>query len=147
MRANARDVVSAVLFAGVLWGGLRTDLFLLPFADRRLLQNELASAADRVAPEYPAFLDEVAKRTQARATIALLFRSVDERAPWWYGYFRARYFLPDRDVLSVSGMDGALHPEYLDQARYVAAWGVPFEDSRFQTVWTGQGGQLAERRR
>jgi hypothetical protein len=48
-------------------------------------------------------------------------------------------------VLPVGGADGTPHPEYVDQARYVAIWGVAFEDTRFRVIWTGDGGQLAER--
>jgi hypothetical protein len=146
MPASARRILSALLFALILFGGLRRNLFVLPFSDRRPLQRELASAADRAAPQYPAFLEEVWRRTNPQASIALVFRPSSAYAPSWYAYFRARYFLLDRVVLPVIGIDGVPHPEHLDQALYVTGWGVDLADDRFQTIWRGNGGQLARRR-
>jgi hypothetical protein len=145
MPNRVRDALSVALVGLIFVAGLTRELFVLPFIDRTPLQRELEVAADRPAPQYPAFLEEVQRRTEPREPIALLFRAAQADAPWWYAYFRARYFLLDRVVLPVAGMDGLTHPEYLDQARLVAAWGVAFEDPRFRTVWQGSGGKLARR--
>jgi hypothetical protein len=145
MPNRVRDALSVALLGLILVGGLTRELFVLPFTDRKTLQRELEVAADRSAPQYPAFLEEVQRRTKPEEPIALLFRAAEGDAPWWYAYFRARYFLLDRLVLPVAGMDGLTHPEYLGQARSVAAWGIRFEDPRFRTVWQGSGGELARR--
>jgi len=146
MRVTARDIFAALAFALILLGGLRPELLVLVFADREPLRRELAMAADRASPEYPAFLGEISKQTQPNERVALLFRPAQGDAPPWYAYFRARYFLIDRIVLPVVDIDGVTHPEYLDRARYVASWGVRFEDARFETLWRGSGGELLRRR-
>jgi hypothetical protein len=146
MRVSARDIFAALAFALILLGGLRPELFVLVFADREPLRRELATAADRASPGYPAFLQEISKQTRPSEPIALLFRPTRGDAPAWYAYFRARYFLIDRVVLPVVDIDGVTHPEYLGRARYVAAWGVRFENAQFETLWRGSGGELLRRR-
>jgi hypothetical protein len=120
---------------------------VIVFSDRRPLQREIEGSADRSAPGYPDFLKEVWRRTRPGETILLLFRPAVGRPPSWYPYYRARYFLPDRIVRTIDAVRADQRTDPLDRVRYIAAWGTEFQESRFETIWNGSGGQLAERRR
>jgi hypothetical protein len=139
-------VLFACAFALVLFAGLQRDLFVIVFSDRRPLQQEIEGSPDRSAPGYPDFLKEVWRRTRPGETILLLFRPAQGRPPLWYPYYRARYFLPDRNVRTIDSRRTDPHAA-LDGVRYIATWGTDFAERGFETIWRGSGGQLAERRR
>jgi hypothetical protein len=145
--SNTRRALSAGAFALILLAGLQRDLFVILFSDRRPLQRAMESAVDQSAPGYPDFLKEVWRRTRPGETILLLFRPAQGQPPRWYPYYRARYFLPDRTVHTVDAIRADPHADPFDRVRYIAAWGIDFQESRFETIWRGSGGQLAERRR
>jgi hypothetical protein len=144
--SNTRRALSACAFALILLAGLQRDLFVIVFSDRRPLRREIESSVDQSAPGYPDFLKEVWRRTRPGDTILLLFRPAEGRPPRWYPYYRARYFLPDRIVRTIDERRTDLRTDPLDRVRYIAAWGTDIQESRFETIWRGSGGQLAGRR-
>jgi hypothetical protein len=143
--STARRVLGVCAFALILFGGLRRDLFVVVFADRRALQRELSGAADLRAPGYPDFLQEVWRRTERGQAILVLFRPASGRSPESYAYYRARYFLPDRvvDAIDLSRTDSRVGLP--GDSRYVAAWGIDLPQERYETIWRGSGGELARR--
>jgi hypothetical protein len=145
--SNTRRALSACAFALILLAGFQRDLFVIVFSDRRPLQRAIESVVDQSAPGYPDFLREVWRRTRPGETILLLFRPAQGQPPRWYAYYRARYFLPDRVVRTVDTVPSDPDTNPLDRVRYIAAWGTEIDESRFETIWRGSGGQLAERRR
>jgi hypothetical protein len=140
--SNIRRALSGCAFVLILLAGFQRDLFVIVFSDRGPLQQEIEGSADRSAPGYPDFLKEVWRRTRPGDTILILFRPAQGRPPVWYPYYRARYFLPDRVVRTIETSQA----DPLGEVRYIAAWGTDFQESRFETIWRGSGGQLAKRR-
>jgi hypothetical protein len=145
MAPVARQVFAALLFIGILLAGLRLDLLRLPFSDLTLLQQELADAADRAAPDYPQFLEEVRRRTGPGEPIFIAASVTRSAYGPAYAYFRARYLMTDRTVLSAFDPEGRALAENLDRAQYVASWGTDFRDPRFRPIWSGHGGVLEKR--
>src|SRR2546430_636840 len=94
MSSNTRRALSACAFALILLAGLRRDLFVIVFSDRRPLQREIASSVDQSAPGYPDFLREVWRRTRPGETILLLFRPAQGQPTRWIPYYRPRTFPP-----------------------------------------------------
>jgi len=145
MEPVARRVLAAFLFACVLFSALPLALMRLPFSDWEPLRLQLEQLPDRFAPDYPRFLEDVRRLTPPGAPIAIVARIPDPNYRFTYPYFRAKYLMPDREILPLFDPDGRPLAKYLDRSRALAAWGMDFPDPRFRTVWTGRGGVLKER--
>jgi hypothetical protein len=130
--------VSAFLFAAILAGGFEPRYFRALFGDRSVH----ARAADRRAPDYPRFLEGVARVIEPGQSVFILASGVG----YSYAYYRASYFLAGRRVIPAGDPDGRIHPERLREADYVALWRVP-PIPGYEIVWRGHGGVLLRRPR
>ncbi|HKR65142.1 MAG TPA: hypothetical protein VJZ00_15520 [Thermoanaerobaculia bacterium] len=140
-----RKVLGGVLFAAIVIGALDLRPLRVLFADRAALAEVLTRAPDLQAPTYPAFLEEVARRTKPGDSIAILVPMRHWARGYAYAYFRATYFLAGRDVIPLVDADDHEHPERLRDARYVAVWHLPVLPGPWEEVWRGPDGVLLRR--
>ena len=96
---------------------------------------------DRRTPDYPAFLAEVARRTEPDQSIAVVVPMRHWNGGYSYAYYRASYFLAGRRVVPIVDENDRLHPERLQEADFIAVWRVP-EFAGPDVVWQGHGGTL-----
>jgi hypothetical protein len=142
-----RRIVGGLLFAAIVIGGADLRLVRILFSDRAAFAAMLTRAPDRRTPEYPRFLEEVARRTQPGDPIAVLVPMRHWTRGYAYAYFRASYILAGRNVIPLVDADDAEHPERLREARFVASWQLPALPGAWEVVWRGAGGQLLRRTR
>lgn len=142
-----KRLLGGLLFAAIVAGAVDLRLMRLMFADRHALARALTQAPDRRAPEYPQFLEQVARKTKRGDSIAILVPMRYWAAGYAYAFFRATYFLAGRRVIPLVDVDDTLHPERLSQADFVASWKMPPPAGPFSVVWRGDGGILLRRAR
>jgi hypothetical protein len=133
------ETLRAVLAAGVF------AILVLGAADQRPVER-IGWNPDLVAPGYPDFIEEVARRTAAGETIAIVVPMRSWSRGQEYAYYRATYLLPGRRVLPLVDPDDTTRPERLREARYVAVWKADVPAGPFERVWAGHGGTLLRRR-
>lgn len=124
-------------------GGTQFFFLTLPFRNTTGLAQRLQGLPDLDAPSYPAFLQEVRKRTRPGDSIAILFPVRDWNEGYAYAYYRASYFLAGRRVIPLVAPDNRLQLESLSEADYIAAWGTL--PRHLTPVWHGRGGALFRR--
>jgi hypothetical protein len=128
---------AAFLFGAILIGGFE-PLYL------RALGSDVSREIydpDRRTPDYPRFLEEVARHTKPGASIAIIVPMRHWDAGYAYAYYRASYFLPQRRVIPIVDPEDRVHAERLRKTDFVAVWRVP----RFagpEEIWRGHGGVL-----
>lgn len=139
---NLRRVTGGLLFAAIVAGGVDLRNLASLVGDSRRRAAFLASSTDRRAPDYPRFLQEVARRTRPGESIAIVFppRGYD------YAFYRASYFLAGRRVIPLFDRDGRFHAERGREADYFAFWSVA-PPPRTVVVWQGHRGSLVRGRR
>ena len=141
-RRIAASILFAALFAATL--DLRNVVsFLRDVPGRRAF---LESFTDRRAPEYPRFLEEVARRTKPGQSIAIVFPTGPQHGGYGYAYQRASYFLAGRRVIPLVDREGRFHAERIAEADYFAFWNVR-PSPRAMVVWQGHRGALVRGRR
>jgi hypothetical protein len=106
----------------------------------------LQSVPDQRTPEYPLFLEEVARRTAPGDTIAVLVPMKDWAHGQAYAFYRASYYLAGRRVIPLMDVANRWHPERLRDARFLAAWKIPPPRGPYDIVWAGHDGVLMRRR-
>ena len=132
-----RRLFAALLFGAILIGGV-APLYLRALAGDA--EREIYRP-DRRTPDYPAFLAEVAHRTEPGQSIAIVVPMRHWNGGYSYAYYRASYFLAGRRVVPIVDEDDHLHPERLQEADFIAVWRVP-EFAGPDVVWQGHGGTL-----
>jgi hypothetical protein len=148
--ARASVPIGAVLLlAALVLAGIRPSMLrlVLPGASSSVApgpvdgldRRPLRFRSDPGPAQVIRFIEGVRQETPAGARIALLFPPPFDG--FSYAYWRSSYLLSSRSVLL------PLSPPDLDQADYVAVMGVPFEDPRFQHVWSGGRGETLWSRR
>lgn len=125
-------------------GGTQFFFLALPFRNLSGLAERLQRLPDLDADGYPAFLQEVRKRTRPGDSIAIFFPVRDWNEGYAYAYYRASYFLTGRRVVPLVAPDNRLLLQSLRDATYVAAWGKRLPDAHHAhaPVWEGSGGVL-----
>jgi hypothetical protein len=142
---NVNRVLGGLLFAAIVICGVDARLVRLMFADRSAFADTLTRAPDLQAPEYPRFLEEIARLTKPGDSIAILVPMRHWTGGYAYAYYRATYFLTGRHVIPLVDEGDLLHPERLDEARLLAAWKMPVPPEPYVPVWSGYGGVLLRR--
>ena len=142
---SPRRVLALIILAALVVLRIEPRLLGVPF-DRARLARAYTLFPDRLAPEYPRFLEGVRAHTRSGDTIAVIVPTPDWDAGYSYAYYRASYFLTGREVLPLSDRAGRLQLQNLRQAKYVAAWRTPVPREHYAMVWSGAGGVLLLRR-
>ena len=124
---------------------LEPQLLRLPFVKREFLARGLTAYPDRLAPQYPRFLQAVRERTQNGDSIVIVVPMLRWDDGYAYAYYRASYLLAGREVLPLITSDDRAHEENFKAARYVAAWRWNVPPAKLQVVWRGEGGTLLRR--
>jgi len=107
-----RCVLAIGCFAAFVILSIDPERIIRLFFDRDALRAEaIASPDGPMGPEYPAFLEAVRQRTSNGDVIVLDF----PRERYWWGFYRASYFLAGRDVLPPTA-------ENLQRAKYIAVF-------------------------
>jgi len=128
--------VAALLFVSILAGGFE-PLYLRALLGDRTVHARLP---DRRTPEYPRFLEGVARATAPGESVVIVVRGTG----YSYAYYRASYFLVGRRVIPIGDPDGSVHLERLREADSVALWRIPPLPG-YEVVWRGHGGVLLRR--
>lgn len=126
-----------LLFGAILIGGFKPLYLRALLGDAR---GEVISP-DRGTPDYPVFLEEVARRTRPGQSIAIVVPMRSWHYGYSYAYYRATYFLVGRRVVPIVDPNDSLHPERLKETDFIAVWNTPdFHGS--EVLWRGHGGVL-----
>lgn len=136
-RFLAEVLFGVVLFGGILIGGFKPLYLRALFGDARGEVND----PDRHAPGYPAFLEEVARRTRPGQSIAIVAPTRLWHYGYSYAYYRATYFLVGRRAVPIVDPDDSFHPERLKETDLIAAWNTP-DFHGHEVLWRGHGGVL-----
>ena len=135
-----------VAFAAILVGGFEPFYLRAVAGSPPVSPALLAELPYRKLPGFQRLLLGAAERTPpgARVAIALPFRAWE--GGYGYGYYRASYLLPGRQVvpLLVPGEDRP-SLENLRQSDYVLSWRSELQPPGFVTVWRSPDGMLMRR--
>ncbi|MEO6259708.1 MAG: hypothetical protein ABIP63_05130 [Thermoanaerobaculia bacterium] len=139
-------VASWLIFAAILAGGFE------PFYLRALTGGPVASPAQltelpyRKLPGFRRLLETAAARTPPGARIAIALPFQQWEGGYGYGYYRASYLLPGRQVvpLLVPGEDRPALGN-LRQADYVLSWRSATALPGFVAIWRSDDGTLLRR--
>lgn len=129
--------LAALLFGAILIGGFKPLYLRALFGDARGDVNR----PDRRTPDYPAFLQEVARHTRRGQSIAIVAPMRYWHSGYSYAYYRATYFLVGRRVIPIVDPDDSLHPERLKETDLIAVWNMP-DIVGPEVLWRGHGGVL-----
>ncbi len=100
----------------------------------------------RKLPGFRQFMIDIDRRTPAGARIAVAFPFGQWEGGYGYGYLRAFFLLPGKQVVPLLAPNtDRPAPENLALADYVAAWHVTPQISGFQTEWRSAEGTLLRR--
>jgi hypothetical protein len=140
-----RRVLALLALTAIVLLRLEPQLLRLPFLNREFLARGLTAYPDRLAPQYPRFLQAVRERTQNGDSIVIVVPMLRWDDGYAYAYYRASYILAGREVLPLITSDDRAHQENFNAARYVAAWRWNVPPAKLQVVWRGEGGTLLRR--
>jgi hypothetical protein len=140
-----RRVLALLALTAIVLLRLEPQLLRLPFLNREFLARGLTAYPDRLAPQYPRFLQAVRERTQNGDSIVIVVPMLRWDDGYAYAYYRASYILAGREVLPLITSDDRAHQENYNAARYVASWRWNVPQAKLQVVWRGEGGTLLRR--
>lgn len=141
-----RAALSAITLAALVAGGFE-PFYLRVFAmDAERYRAFAVELPYRKLPGFRRLLLEVQRTTPpgARIAIALPFRAW--QGGYEYGYQRASFLLPGKQVVPLLRMGADVPaPENLRAAEYVACWHVAPSTGAFHVVWQNADGMLLRR--
>ena len=138
---NLRRVLIVVCLAAIVLMSLDWRLLRLPFISRTAAIREVVTDTDRGWRDYPRFLEGVREHTAPGDSIAILLPTRSWENGYFYGYYRASYFLAGREVLPVVQPGDMPVPQNIHDAKYVAAFGVGLRTPA-DVVWRSGRGTL-----
>ena len=142
--ANGQRLLALLVLVALVVVRIEPRLLRVPF-QRAQFARYYISAADRLWPQYPQFLEGVRAHTQDGDSIAIVVPTLEWNRGYMYAYYRASYLLAGREVLPLADADNHLQLLNFRNARYVAVWNTSMPQAHFTTVWRGDGGVLLRR--
>jgi hypothetical protein len=133
---NLRRAFTILCLAAIVVMSIDARMLQLPFSGRGV-END----PDRGWPDYPGFLDGVREHTNPGDTIAIILPTLSWERGYFYGYYRASYFLAGRAVLPVIEAGDRRLPQNIRDAKYVAVFGVGLRRPA-DVVWRSGRGAL-----
>lgn len=144
-KLTPRSIAAAALLALLCIGAIRPVFLGILTTDRSILTRIYSIDADRGTPEYPRFMEQVAKRTAPGDSIAIFVPMRRWDDGYAYAYYRASFILAGRRVLPLVWSDDRLLRQHMRDADYVAAWQMNVGGADLRPVWSGAGGTLLKR--
>ena len=140
-----RRVIAAAALIALLAFRIEVQLWNFLFVDRKAVGPYFANQADHTWSEYVRFVEGVGEHTPAGAKIAFVVPTMTWDSGYSYAYYRASYFLPQREVLPLVWSDDSHRTENLAAAEYLGLWRVKAPSAPGRVVWQGEGGALLKR--
>lgn len=141
-----RFAVGVILYAALVWYGLKPFYVTFLAADRARWSEMLSKFPDRRAPGYVELLGEADARIPRGARVAIVFPTLDWPRGYSYAYYRAQYLLAGRVVVPLSWFDGP-RPGRIGEAEYVVAYRAPLPPGEWEPLRQTADGTVARRRR
>jgi hypothetical protein len=140
------QVASTVIVAAILIGGFQPFYLRIFRVDPVAMRANFTEMPYRKLPGFRRFLIEVDRTTVPRSRIAICLPSQEWDGAYGYGYRRASFLLPGKQVVSLLRMDADVPAiENAALADYVACWhGAPRIDG-FEISWRNADGTLMKR--
>ena len=134
-------IASYVVLAMLVIGGFETYYVRVFRLDAARVRASMTELPYRKLPGFRRLILEVDRTTPRGARIAIALPVREWEGGYGYGYYRASFLLPGKQVVPL------LPPSNLRFADYVVVWhGRPAIDG-FTPVWTTADGTLMVRRR
>ena len=145
---SAGPVAAWILAAAIVIGGFEPFYLRVLAGSTPMSPAFLAELPYRKLAGFQRLLLETAPRTFPGAKIAIALPFGAWEGGYGYGYYRASYLLPGRQVvpLLVPGEDRPA-PQNLAVADYVLSWHSASSLPGFVTVWNSADGSLMRRKR
>jgi hypothetical protein len=143
LRTSAIRLVAAAAFLLILIGGFEPFYLRIFRMDRKGMGAAFAEMPFRKVTGLQAFLKGVDAHTPPHARIALWFPFRQWEGGYGYGYYRASYLLPGKQVVPLLALhDDRPQLTNLGQADYLASYGELMVPPGFEHVWHDEHGAL-----
>jgi hypothetical protein len=145
-RALILRIAAGVVLAGLVAGGFEPMYVRIFSMDSERWRAAMTELPYRKLPGFRRLLLEVDRSTpqKARIAIALPFRAWE--GGYGYGYYRASYLLPGRQVVPLLVPDrDEPQPGNVALADYLVVWHGRLQVPGFTVVWTTPDGTLLRR--
>jgi hypothetical protein len=144
---NLRRALTVLCLAAIVVMSIEGRMLQLPFISRAAAVREMVTDTDRAWPDYPGFLEGVREHTKPGDSIALILPTMSWERGYFYGYYRASYFLAGREVLPLVEAGDRRLPQNFHDAKYIAVFGVRLRHPA-DVMWrSGRGALLRLRTR
>jgi hypothetical protein len=140
-----RKVLAGAALIALLALRFEVPLWKFLFIDRTTAGPYFANQADHTWSEYVRFVEGVREHTPEGAKIAFVVPTMTWDSGYSYAYYRASYFLPQREVLPLIWSDDSHRTDSLAAAEYLGLWRVDAPSANGRVVWQGDGGVLLKR--
>ena len=141
-----RAVTGALLFAGLVYVGLKPFYVTFLGADRAQWGRHLEEFPDRRAPGYVALLHAAGDHVPMGARVAVVFPTLDWPRGYSYAFFRAQYVLAGRVFVPLSWYDGP-RPERIAEADYAIVYRHEMPAGAWDVLFQNADGSVLRRRR
>jgi hypothetical protein len=143
LRTAAIRLAAAAAFLLILIGGFEPFYLRIFGIDRVRMEASFAEMPFRKIPGLQAFLQGVDAHTPAHARIALWLPFRQWEGGYGYGYYRASYLLPGKQVVPLLALhEDRLALTNLAGADYLASFGELMMAPGFEIVWRNEHGVL-----
>jgi hypothetical protein len=137
---NLRRAFTILCLAVIVLMSTDARMLQLPFIGRGPAAR-MVKDPDRGWPDYPHFLEGVREHTNRGDSIAIILPTMSWEGGYFYGYYRASYFLAGREVLPLVEAGDKRLPQNFRDAKYIAIFGAGLRRPA-DVVWRNGRGAL-----